>query len=231
MRIVFASLTFITFSFTSLFSQVDYYEPAEQELFRVGPYLQLKAGVNGGNIPDGRKNAIAFNGIPDFGATCYVPLSLDSDLAATFDLGLSTYSFSFKDVHKGDVYQQKYSYINLAMNFHLYYTMMGFNFGLPVSADMEGREIKTDNLEIMAEFRLGAIIPLMQDEDGSLNIMVYAGYMMTGIYSDFEKDDPLKNLIPEIPPQEITQKFNPRAVSISIGLNYMFNFYDAGEEE
>jgi hypothetical protein len=231
MRLFLATFFIIVYSISNLNAQVDYYEETEQELFRIGPYLQLKAGINGGLIPEGRQNAIAFNGIPDFGATCYVPLSLDSDLAATFDLGMSSYSFFIKNVHTGAKYQQKYSYMNLAMNFHLYYVLMGFNFGIPLSADMEGSEIASDQLQLMAEFRIGGIIPLMQDEDGSLNVMIYAGYMLTGIYSDFAQDDPLKNIIVEIPPDIITQKQNPRAISISIGLNYMFNFYNAPEEE
>jgi hypothetical protein len=192
--------------------------------FSLGPYLSLKAGVNAGNTMDGRKNGIAFTGIPDFGAQMYYPLSVESDLGIFCDLGLSNYAYYIEGVNVGRDYTLTYRYLTLSPRFYFNVFTFGFAVGMPLAADF-GEEIDTDILEVLAEIRLAAFIPLMSDESGSLNLNIEVGYMFTGFYSDFAKNDPLLQYIPEVPPQVPSSKYNPRAVSLSIGISYLMNFY------
>ncbi len=198
---------------------------AQEELhyFSAGPYFALKAGVNGGMAPQGRRNLVAFNGVPDFGVSCFYPVSEESDLAFIFDLGYSYYAYDIKSVESGKVYNNRFGYISFATTLHYNGILAGFNFGLPANANF-GEKIGTDKLNFMAELRVGYMYPLMLNiDDGSLNLYMLAGYMLTGIYDNFGKDDPLREYIPPVAPQNITNKFNPRAVSLLLGISYLMN--------
>lgn len=191
----------------------------------IGPYLSLKAGINGGNTMDGRKNGVAFAGIPDFGAQMYYPFSVENDLGMFFDLGLSNYAYFIEGVNVGREYTLTYRYISFSPRFYFNIFTFGFGIGYPIAADF-GEEINTDHLEVMAELRLAAFIPLMSDESGNLNLNIEAGYMFTGIYNDYANNDPLLEYIPAVPPEMPSSKYNPRAVSLSIGISYLMNLHD-----
>jgi hypothetical protein len=192
-----------------------------QKHLSVGPYFAFKGGVNGSNVQEGRKNAISIYPVPDFGATAFLPLIEDYSLAVSCDVGYSAYSYSLKDGSLGTKYDFHYGYLSLSPNFYFLYFFLGFNFGYPLHADF-GETIDTKDLNIMAEFRVGVTYPLIYDESVSMNIFANAGYMLTGIYKNYQKGDPLKVLVPNIPPDFTTEAYNPRPVSFSIGLNYLF---------
>jgi hypothetical protein len=206
---------------------------AQAQMFKnlsIGPYFAFKAGVNVGNVQDGRKNGLALTGVPDFGVSSKVILSDTRDLGITFDLGYSSYAYKIKNADNSDSYTMKYGYINLNPNLYFSGLLLGLNFGIPVNANY-GPSISTSKIGFMTEFRLGGIVPLYSDNESSLNFIVNAGYMLTGIYGDYPNDDPLKTIIKPVPPQKITDKFNPRALSLSIGINYLFNLNPVTEEQ
>lgn len=196
----------------------------ETGTYSVGPFFSLKGGINGTNTPDGRKNGIAFNGIPDFGLSLKYNMGKEANLGLIFSPGYSTYSYQIKNSRSeqeggGIIYDHKYSYFTFGLDFAFENLITGFNFGIPLSADMEG-EINTDHLQTLAEFRIGAGVPLIDDESGRLDLIIYAGYMLSGIYSDFSTDDPLKDIVPVKLPQKLSDEFNPRVVSVSFGFRY-----------
>ena len=188
----------------------------------VGPYFAMKGGINGGEVPTGRQNKVAFNGVPDFGATVFYPLSQTSPLGLTADLAFSTYSYKVYGFDQGNTFQLTYSYITFCPNFYFEGFTLGFNFGIPVSAGY-GPKIPTSELGLLAEFRLGAILPLYTDKTGTLNFIINAGYALTGLYKDFSKDDPLITDIPPAPTQIFANNLNPRPISLMAGINYYFN--------
>ena len=215
-RIIILGLTFMLLSGFEIFAHSDYD-------FSIGPYLSAKGGINGVNTPSGRKNGVAINTVPDFGITGYYPLSRTSNLGISLDIGYSTYSYLIKVSSLDKEFTHTYSYITLSPNFAFEFLLIGFNFGFPVKANY-GPEIDIDKLDAISEFRIAVNIPLLKDETGSLNIFIQAGYMLTGIYDDFENDDPLidEGVIPR-QPNRLTNEHNPRAASLLIGLNYLFN--------
>ena len=68
----------------------------EYRSFCVGPYLGFKAGLNGGNVMDGRKNAMNIARVPEFGVNSLLILSNEYDLGACFGLGYADYSYKIK---------------------------------------------------------------------------------------------------------------------------------------
>lgn len=188
----------------------------------IGPSLSFKAGVNAAEVMEGRKNALGFAGIPDFGVSGLMMLSPSADLGVTADLGLSNYAYKIKGVDVAKEYTMRYSYIALGTAFYFSGFTFGFNFGVPVAANY-GNTIKTSTIGFMTEFKVGGMIPLKLDESGSLNLIFNASYMLSGIYDDYVHNDPLLQYIPEVPPYNISTKYNHRALSFNIGINYLFN--------
>lgn len=196
-------------------------EEINESRFELGLFFGFKGGVNGNYIPEGRKNAFGFNAVPDFGARAMFPLEESAKLSMSFDLSYSTYMYGVKNYYNNDFYTHKYGYIAFSPMFHFYEAFVGFNFGIPVNADF-GEKIKTDYINTLAEFRMGAEFTVLGDAEGKVNVFAIAGYTLNGVYTDFSKHDPLLEIIPPESGQTITNKFNPRPLTLTIGLSYMF---------
>lgn len=205
----------------SLFAQDEFVE-YDNFPMSIGPYLDYTLGINGVDTPEGRKNGIAMAALPNVGFTFYLPLSEESRLGMLYDLGLSNYAFNIEDVRDGTTYLHNFSYLNLAVQYYFHGLTTGFRFGTPLFADIDDNEIKTDNLNINAEFIIGGSFPIYYDETGSFTLYFRFGYMLNGIFDNFKEDDPLRGTIPAVPNYPIDNSFNPRAASFSLGFNYNF---------
>lgn len=189
--------------------------------FSVGPSIMYKAGVSAVNTPDGRKNGVAFNKIPDFGLSSYIPFSSTSNLGVAFEIGYSSYSYLMKAVHNSDEFQLNHSYLTINPNFYFGGFLLGVSFDIPMSSDYDGTEIKTSTQNMLAEVKIGGMIPIFKDETGELNVVILGGYSLSGVYKDFVKNDPMSGLITT--DEEVTKVFNPRPASLGIGFNFLFD--------
>ncbi len=212
--------SFLTLSFVlmlvgcSLFTQ-------DLKQLSIGPVIGYKAGISAVNTPQGRKNGVAPSKIPDFGVSAYVPLSSTSNLGLDAEIGLSSYAYLMKSAFNDKSYQFNHSYITINPNFYFSGFIIGLSFGIPVSSDYDGKEIKTSQQNILTEIKIGGMIPIFKDETGELNIVIMGGYALSGVFSDFVKYDPVKN---ELPPTEtITKVFNPRIATLGVGFNFLFD--------
>jgi hypothetical protein len=212
---IYGILFLIFAGFASAYSQ-------EYQSFSAGPFISFKGGLNGGSVMQGRKNALAFVKTPDFGVTSLTMLSAEHDLGVVCDLACSSYGYKIKGVDVNKEYTLSYTYITLGPAFYFSGFTFGFNFGVPIAADF-GSKIKSSKLALMSEFKVGYMYPLMLEKESSLNIFINAGYMLSGMYKKFTKDDPLLPYIPEVEPYKISSKYNPRALSVSIGFSYLFS--------
>ncbi len=181
----------------------------------IGPSLMLKAGVNAASIPEGYKTGVALSGIPDFGVSAYFPVSKSSAIGAVVDLGYSTYSYGERRVisdKEGDLYKYQFSYFTLSPSLYLSSFIIGLDLGVPLSAslitDNNDRELDSDNLATMVEIHIGGMIPVMENKDGRLNILLRGGYMLTGMIANVA---------------ESSSEYNPKAATFGLGLNYYFN--------
>lgn len=189
-----------------------------------GPFVGFKGGINGVNTPSGRKNSFSFSSIPDFGLTLRYYINHSTKLGFNFDAAYSTYSYNISDSRidsiEGLEYKHTYSYFTLNPSFSFDVLYLGFALGIPVSANY-GADISTSNLKIMTEVFAGVALPVIKDSTGCLSVNFKAGYMLSHIFKDYEQNDPLKEIIPVMPPQKLTDEFNPRAVSFTIGIKYL----------
>ncbi|HPI20121.1 MAG TPA: hypothetical protein PKY56_07090 [Candidatus Kapabacteria bacterium] len=214
--------SFITFFFVAIiFSSLAFCQDANR--FLIGPSLGMKAGVNGAPSLEGRKNGLAFNGIPEIGISAFYWLSDTSNLAFHCDLSYSTYSFLQKSGINDKEFTEKFGYLKFGADFYFSNFLLGFGVGLPLSGDIEGNEIDTKILNALTEIRLAGWLPVVADETGTLNLFIQASYMLTGVFKDYSKNDPLLSYLPPSTPYNVAEKYNPRVVSLSIGFNYLFN--------
>ncbi len=217
MKVLLAFLIIIMIGSQSLQSQ-------DLKELGIGPSLLYKAGVSVVNTPKGRKNGVAFNKIPDFGMSFYLPLSETSELGIATEVGYSTYSYKLKSAHNTTEYEFNHSYITFNPNFYFNGFLLGASFGVPMNSKFgDGIEVNTKTQNIVAEVKIGGMFPIFQDESGELNIVILGGYFFSGVYDDFVKNDPLsmKSLLPTDEP--LTKIFNPRLASLGIGFNFHFN--------
>ncbi len=189
--------------------------------YSVGPAISYKAGINAVTTPKGRKNVIAINPIPDFGARMYFPVSETSRLGVVGNIMYNNYAYNIEAVNTGNDYTHEYSYLTIGAALSFSGMYLGFDFGAPLSANF-GPAIPSDNLVLMTEFKIGGEITIADDETGRMIFFARAGYMLSGIYEDFGEHDPLRNIAPTEEGQTLTNEFNPRAASIALGFSYLF---------
>ncbi len=229
-KILLFILLSISYFNPAISAETDYFPPS------LGPTFAWKGGTNGITTPNGRKNGFAINKIPDFGLDLYLPLSLEWNVGAYIDLCYNTHSFFMKYNYDGtakeyrNIDRFRFSYIALAPSFTYSGFTVGLSYGIPVSADWEGAKIDADKLNNLWEVRAGWTYPLYYDEAGRLNFYINLSYALNGVYENFTEDDPLKNIVPAIPPQIITNYYNPRPAGIQIGFNFLFNLIVLPEE-
>ena len=224
-------LVLFCISSIKLTAQEEQYFPPE-----LGLSIGYKCAINGFPNPQGRKNGFAFNNVPDVGITTYIPLDFEYNLGLYLDIGYNTNSFLMKYNYDADTKnyltqdRMRFSYITISPTFSHCGIKLGFSVGFPVSADWIGININTDKLQNIIELKAGYTHPLYYDKVGRLNIFFNASYALNGVYTDFVNNDPLKNVVPALGNQIITNYYNPRPASIQLGLNFLFNLIELPDE-
>ena len=214
-----------------LLAQEEQYFPPE-----VGLSIGYKCAINGFPNPQGRKNGIAFNNVPDVGLTAYVPLDFTYNLGLYVDLGYNTNTFLMKYNYNAEKNQylthdrMRFSYVSFSPTFSHCGFKLGFSIGFPVSADWKGIDINTSKLKNVVELKAGYTYPLYYDRVGRLNIFLNATYSLNGVFDNFVENDPLKNTVPAVGGQIITNYYNPRPAGIQLGLNFLFNLIELPDE-
>lgn len=216
MKRVLVLLSVVAVMTTTAFSQNIY----------LGPSVVFKGGTNAGNIPEGTKTAFNFNGLPDIGLTFKWMFDKESSLGLLFDAEYATYSFRMRPedenvANDDNTFVYKPSYISLSPGLFFGGFTLNFAFGFPsaysvqtVSGNDPGFfEVTQQDLNgPSVEIRLGGMIRAIKSDAGELNIVVRAGYMLTGMYQ------------PEyFTNNELDETNNPNIVSGGIGINYLFN--------
>lgn len=196
----------------------------------IGPELSYKFGISTVTTPLGRKNGLGFSKIPDVGLAYYLPMSQNYNLGLLTNISYSNYSYIIKNANiSSDDYAFHHSYLVISPNFYARGVILGFGIGIPLGANYDGVEIKTSTMKTMVELKLGGEFPLYEDETGRLNFFVLGHYMLSDIFDNFVKNDPLKNILATDEP--INTKHNPRTASINLGFNFVFNLSGVTFEE
>ena len=203
----------------SVFSQT----VSNNYLMGVGPQFLMKAGISGVQTPLGRKNGISFNQVPDFGAAAYLPISEEFRLGIQIEACYSSFSYMIVHATNGKQWRNSFSYLTFMPKLYFDGFLLGIGIGLPLSANMEGAEIKTDAIATLVDANIGYVYPILNDETGRLNIFIHAGYNLTTTFNSFLQNDPMKKILPEDPLDPINDSFNTRITHVAMGFNYLFN--------
>ncbi|MCX6153357.1 MAG: hypothetical protein NT007_04270 [Candidatus Kapabacteria bacterium] len=196
----------------------------QEPLFSIGPNLSLVAGVNGNAVPDGRKNGLSFSSMPDFGISIFRKFGSTDRLGMSLDINYSSYPFLMTDMNGATPYNVRFNYLTFSPRFYWLYFSIGFEYGIPMAATY-GPKIDKTILKNCFTPVIAASYPLMNDEIGVLTVFVRAGYMLTGVYKNYTKDDNFKTIFPPSAWDSYTNDLNPTPVYASFGFSYMFHLY------
>ncbi|MCX7929269.1 MAG: hypothetical protein N2663_00890 [Chlorobi bacterium] len=201
-------------------------EPSYQ--VSIGAYLAAKVGINT-TVARGRKTDINFNTLPDFGVSIFAPFQTGSRIGAGLDLGYATYTYVNKpesNVTDDNTIIERYSYLNLFPHLNLSGVIVGVNLGFSPKGRAETRsgrqvsvvtngktELSSDELGTLVEARIGGNFSIWENPIGHLNLYVMAGYVVSGLYTDYQtyiysRDNYADN--------------NPKPASLALGLAYYF---------
>jgi hypothetical protein len=216
-NIVFLILIITTSSILS-YSQT---EKSNNYPLSIGPFISLKGGVNAAGVPKGIKNGFNFNGIPDFGASLYVPFTEQSKFGMTADFAYSTYTYELELYdYPYSKWSNEFSYFTISPNLHIFGFMFGFAIGIPLSSKTDNsnysKYFHSSDLTTMFELRIGGMIPVYANETGRLNFIINSGYVINGIYKEKNINDFLNQM-------STSGSFNAHPAWISFGLDYLFN--------
>lgn len=194
------------------------------ESISIGPTIGFKFGKNYISPMKGRKEETKLSKLPELGISTFALLSEENNLGISLDVLYNTFSNRTKIEKNEQIYDFTYSYISLSPHLKFQNLLLGFTFAYPIKANF-GNDIPNENIRVMSEFNLGYSLPIMIDDQSEFNIFIKAGLMLSPIYYDYPNNDPLKLISPAIEPDFQSEKFNPRILSFTLGLNYMLNIY------
>ncbi|MCO6466697.1 MAG: hypothetical protein J5I53_08785 [Bradyrhizobiaceae bacterium] len=189
-----------------------------QKVF-LGPTLLFKAGVNGGNIPEGQKTAMNFNGAPDISANLLWLFNKDANIGLIADLAYNTVSYRMRPESEALATDDntiiiKPSYFTIAPSIYFSGFTLGVGFGFPTAisvATVSGASMSsnTDNMQSPAiDVRVGGMIPVLEHSTGRLSALIHFAYSLTGINKSITGVD---------------DTYNPKVISGGLGLAYHFN--------
>jgi hypothetical protein len=199
--------------------------PSRYEL-SLGAFLAAKAGVNT-TVAQDYKTDVNINPLPDIGISIIAPFEANDRFGAGLDIGYTTYSYitkPYSGVTVTNTIIERYSYVNLFPHFNLYGVVVGVNVGFAPSGSAKTKadqsvsvvtpaktELSSDELGTLIELRLGGNFPVWRNPTGHLNFYVMGGYVLGGLYSDYQQYLYSPNA-----------DNNPRPASLALGLAYYF---------
>lgn len=187
---------------------------SSQEIFpmSLGLFITGKGCVNTVDPPQGIKNDFQMSPLPDIGISFYYPFSNDRNFGLTADLSYLTTAFKYKLYNNSSVnWKNEFHYFNIGIGTYLSGFFLSLNLGVPLSgkgsysANQSVYDFDVKDLATVFQLRLGGAIPLMSDEVGRLNLLIFGDYNINGVMAN-------------------DNNFNPRIASLSLGLNYLFHF-------
>jgi len=219
-------ILFLIFSFTSLESQTRFNKKRSKNKtlkkiqFEIGANVSYKFSANGVNPIIGTQTDFSFIKIPDVSISSFFPISRKNKLATILDFGIQSYNYSLKDINTQEKYSHNFTYINFSPNIYIEGFLIGFNFGIPVSASWNSEDVNVDKLNTLVEFKVGGVYELYRTRKGRFMANFKLAFMLNDIFINYKKDDPLLNIIQNDDDYIRTNSSSPRTISISVGFTY-----------
>lgn len=214
---------------------------------QIGVHAGIRSGVNISEIPSGWKTGIAFGSLPDLGLTAIVPISAEYALSALVDIGVMSTSYRTKPFYSptdSNTVITQNNYLSFAPSVLFRFGYLGLNMGIPLSSTRSASDetvsgtsfvnaqqasALNNELSMLFELRLGGYFPLIRDEEGVLSAFALLSYQLNGSYSSFNK---VQDVV--YPAGDgtgvVTDTHNPRTLSLTIGMRYVFDWSKTTEE-
>lgn len=199
------------------------YEMPTKGYLRIGPFITGKGGVNTIDPPQGIKNGFAVVPLPDFGVSTLIPFIPNGQTGALIDLSYSSYAYQLKMYGNEDVnWVDRFSYFNIGPSFYFSGFTAGLNLGFPMGGSigesklLPQKDIKSEDMAMLLEVKLGALLELLNTPTGSLNFIIQGGYVLSGLY----KTEVIS-----------FNSLNPQPAQLSLGLNFLFNVVNIHNED
>lgn len=210
---------------------------ATQEPYSVfaGVYLHGKAGMKA-NVAHGYKTDVTFMSTPDFGISLMFPFTRNGNLGFGLSVGLGNYGYVNKpesNVTDNNKIIEQYQFISIFPHVNLSGVILGLNLNNPSGGSTKtaaGTDVsvirsnlttnKPDYSSYLGSFNeivAGVSIPVLDESYGRLNASLLFGYALSGIYKNdsdylFAYDDNIT----------LSSDNNPKPVSVSIGVSFLF---------
>lgn len=196
------------------------YEMPTKGYLKIGPFITGKGGVNTIDPTQGIKNGFAVVPLPDFGVSTLIPFNPNGQTGILIDLAYSSYAYQLKIYNNEDVnWVERFSFFNIGPSFYFSGFTVGLNLGFPMGGTIgeskvsPKKDIKSEDMAMLLELKLGALLELLNTPAGSFNFIIQGGYSLSGLY------------------KSETIRFNPQPAQLSLGLNFLFNVVNIHYED
>lgn len=182
----------------------------------IGPYIGLKGGVNASDVPWLNYNGFAFSELPEMGVSTYIPFTKDVFFGGGLNFSYSTYGFLMRYNSGNNEVNTTHQYNYFSISPYLYAKgfILGMNIGIPLGGTHDDkfgtRELKSDDLAVLADLKIGGIITVFDNEIGRFNILIEGSYAFPGLLNENYLDDD-------------GNEYNYHPAQLWFGINYMFN--------
>ena len=206
MKVLFSVIFLILTAFFNTFSS-DFDEQFYP--LQIGTYITGKGCVNTVEPPQGIKNDFQLSKLPDFGLKFSYQFQPTSSTKVFADISYLSVYFKQKLYNNPNInWVSELHYLNFGLGFEFSSIFLSLNLGIPTSGILGTQfgnvELKMEEISTMLQIRFGGVIPIFYNSIGSLNFLIFGDYFLVGAFIQ-------------------DSNFNPRVVSLSIGLNYMLN--------
>lgn len=223
--------------------------PAEEVStpIQLGAHVGVRAGINASEIPTGWKTGVGVGSLPDIGLSGIVPVSAEYNLSTLMDIGVMSTSYKTKPFYSpsdSNTTVTQNQYLSFAPSLLYRYGYVGLNIGIPLASTLSTSDETTttssfmsnkqasafnNELALLLELRVGGYLPLIRDNEGTLSAFLLFSYQLSGTYSSFTK------VRDSIYPAgdgtgSVSDIHNPRALSLSLGLRYLFDWSHSSAE-
>ncbi len=209
------------------------------EPLRIGAYCAIVSSINTATIPDGWKTGVIFQSMPDIGANLTYPAMSSLGLYASLDLGfnsIGSLAKPYTSANDSNTMVLGVRYLSFCPAIALPNASLGLRIGIPLGASLvsadgsvdqhsvrsgvglqESSVLLKDQCQTLFELRLGGMLPLLEDAQGSLHLSGAISYQLNSSFKDFALVSPLL-----YDATKTSAKHDPRPISLSVGLRYLF---------
>jgi len=192
----------------------------------LGPFFTAGGAVNAGSVANGAKTDFKFA----WSGGASALFGITDLISAQVDMGYDARSLDFyKQDDQNFKYSYTFNYFAIRPSILLGDFQLGLGLGVPLgySADtMKGAGQPTGSFSVgatamnfLVELRLGATIPIWQNDDGQLRFLVQGSYAFSHLVSD--ANAPLPYFDPK--QSHNTSDNNGPVATASFGVSYLFN--------